>query len=225
MEATTTTRPTVHTDAALRCKAAREEHALLAAWHASGSIGERPVTVNLDSLHHHHESGTRTMKKTTKSTTPRAPRVKVQYYRNGRALGPSFNTMAHLALQSTKGVPGPGEKLNSAGLTALLAEAGITDPTSTSWTFTLPTGVTIGAVAPGDDVPDALTVSVRRSRPADAPVADVYAIVRTGERAYQATKNGKTLGSVMRSAAQVRNALRSAFGVHVEDVTDMRAAS
>lgn len=126
------------------------------------------------------------MSTTTKmKATPKS----VQFYRNGKAMGATYNSMAHLALQSTKGVGANGSKLNSAGLRALLDDHGIDEPQASTWFVTLVNGVTIGAVNDGDSVPEELTVVTGRTRQANGP-KPVYAIELEGARTNWVTLDG-----------------------------------
>jgi hypothetical protein len=63
--------------------------------------------------------------------------------------------LARLALQCTSGIVEGKKHISVAELRKLLADGGITDPEHTTWSFTLPNGKTIGAIAEGEPVPEA----------------------------------------------------------------------
>lgn len=178
-------------DRAAMMAGAKAEYEALRAWQATDGSTPRPDTPILDNMQTSNASGGKTM--TKKSTTPRVKQT-VQFYKNGRPLGESYNTMAHLALQSTKGVPAEGDKLNSKGLRELLAAEGITEPTTTTWALDLTNGVTIGAVAEGDEVPEKLTEVKGRTRQVKSGPRTAKLDMRLeGSRTWIVTENGEDM--------------------------------
>jgi hypothetical protein len=109
-------------------------------------------------------------------------------------MGDTYNTLAHLALQSTKGVGPDGAKLNSAGLRDLLVSEGIEEPEASTWVLTLANGNVIGAVNEGDDTPAPLAVVTGRTRATKA-AKPVYEIELEGARKNWVVLNGERVTS------------------------------
>lgn len=172
--------------------AAKTEWAAVKEWRAAGSIGEAPATPNLDRLNQAHASGgIITMSKTTTITSndpsTRAPKGTVIFWHDGVAMPAGANTIAHLAVRFTKGCL-DGGKHNSETLRRLLAANGITEPTTTEWSYLLPNGVTIGASHTAAAIPtfDAKPKKARKAAP-------VWSVEREGERTYIATRDGEAV--------------------------------
>lgn len=180
--------------------AASAEYRVWKQWKTAGLMDVEPATPNLDQLRSFNQNGT-----VMTATSTRTPKIAHRFYRNGKALGDTYNTMAHLALQSTKGISDAG-KLNSKGLVALLADAGIAEPKSTTWSIDLPNGNTIGNVVEGDAIPEALTVVKGRTRHPKTPTV-TYDLVRSGARDWFITADGVKVGKTHRS----RKAAADAF--------------
>jgi len=136
-----------------RQDAAKEEHAALMAWTKAGSKGDAPATPNYEAIKAIAANSTSLQKgKGGKAgTTPRVTTDKNLRFGkiadDGTRKGFTDvnNRFSDLAWYYTKGLNGDAPRISAKDLRALLAEAGITEPTTTEWTFKLPNGVTIGA--------------------------------------------------------------------------------
>jgi hypothetical protein len=136
------------TDPALRVEAAKKEHRMLQAWIKDGEKPPRPETPNLDAMNAEYAAGVTakgrraTVKGSSKAR--QAPAQPIQFTKNGHPMNRSNNSLSSLAWQGTAKIGGPEVKrISTDQLRAMLIAAGV-DLTSTSWTFQLPNGVTIG---------------------------------------------------------------------------------
>lgn len=128
-----------------RLDAAKAEHAAVKAWRESGKQGDRPETPNLDALNEDHAAGGR--RRTKRPTgTRRAAGPAMVYLKNGRPMNPANNSLSSLAWQATKDLdPESPKRVSTARLREILADVGVTDPTSTEWEVELANGAVIGA--------------------------------------------------------------------------------
>lgn len=133
----------VESDRIARLNAAKAEAKAVKAWEKGGSKGERPSTANLDAI----ESRSKAAKPVNLAELqPKRAKVAMTYFRDGKPMSRASNKFSCLAYQCTKGVGGDEvARISTSDLVALLAKAGIEDPAHTTWTHTLPNGVTIGA--------------------------------------------------------------------------------
>lgn len=137
---TTKTNPAIESDRTQRIIAAKREFAVWRKWSKTRE-GVEPETPNLDAIRNQE-----TIKEIKMSTT----KTTVRFYRNGKPKADRYNTFGRL---------GRRDGYTAASMRETLAKEGITDPTGTTWVFTIPeSGVVIGAVADGDDVPAELLV-------------------------------------------------------------------
>lgn len=209
-----------------RLMTAKAQHAALKEWEAGGKVGERPDTSVLDELHADHASG---RKRTTKKASTRAPKVKVQWYRQGRPLGASYNSFATLALDGTRGMgdSGSAKQLSAAALEALLIENGIPEPRSTTWVFELSNGQWIGGVVEGDEAPAELLVERGRAN-AKRKVAEVevtWTIVRAAQRKFSVLRGGVEIGRPVRSMAEAVRQMVAAGGPQEAELIDNTTAA
>ena len=118
---------------------AKREFAEWRAW-AKTRKGPEPATPNLDAIR--NQETIKEIKMNTTQTT-------VRFYRNGEPKPDRYNTFGRI---------GRRDGFNAASMRKLLADNGINEPLTTTWVFTMPSGVVVGAVAEGDDVPTELLV-------------------------------------------------------------------
>ena len=138
----------------LRQNAAKAEHAAFVAWQKAGSKGDAPATPNFEAIKAVAANSTSLRKGSAKGGKSSTPRVttdkslrfgKVNEDGTRKGLSDQNNRFSDLAWNYTKGVNGDAPRIPAAELRALLAKNGITEPTTTEWTFKLSNGITIGA--------------------------------------------------------------------------------
>lgn len=138
----------------LRQNAAKAEHAALVAWQKAGSKGDKPATPNFEAIKAMVAAPSDLRKGTAKGGKSSTPRVttdkslrfgKVLEDGTRKGLSDQNNRFSDLAWNYTKGIDGDAPRISAKDLRALLAENGITEPTTTEWTFKLSNGITIGA--------------------------------------------------------------------------------
>jgi len=215
----TDTIPTASTDKAERYNLAKQEKAALKAWREDGEQGEAPATPNLDALHADYESGkdstVKKSKKASKSTNPRDDKAEgIVFMYNGKPVAHNF--LARLAANL---------KMPVVDFKALLAEQGIDAPQTTTWAVMVGDAA-VGAVLPGDDVPE-LLATVRTSRKAKAAKVETveevaWSIRRVATRMYVASRDDAELGR-FDSAKKALAEVVAAGGPEQVEVEDVRA--
>jgi hypothetical protein len=214
----TDTIPTASTDKVERLMLAKQERLAVKAWRDAGSEGDAPATPNLDALNSDYESGVSTTvknKKASKSANPRADKVEgIVFMYNGKPVAHNF--LARLAANL---------KMPVVDFKALLAEQGVTAPQTTTWALMVGDAA-VGAVLPGDDVPELLAVE-RTSRKARAPKVETveevaWSIRRVANRTYVASRDDAELGR-FDSAKKALSEVVAAGGPEQVEVEDVRA--
>lgn len=144
---------------------AHAEHMALKAWERDGRTGEKPATPHYDAI---TASTPARRVASRKATGPKRTASTVRFTHDGVAVSDSMNKLSTLAWFFTKKIGGDDVKrLGVSAFRDVLKGLGVSDPEHTTWQVELPNGVTVGAVAPGDQAPPA---PVKKAVAAKAPV-------------------------------------------------------
>lgn len=132
-----------------RIAAAKSEAAALKAYEREQK-GDRPATPNLDAMNaaYDPQSGRAAKTRTRKPRADKPARAittpGLRWYHDGKPMPDSQNKLSSVAWYYTKGVGhADSPRLTSGEFKALLAKAGIADPTAVEFTHVLTNGITI----------------------------------------------------------------------------------
>lgn len=137
------------TDRVERNRLAKAEWAAVKAWHQAGGTPPRPATPNLDAVEAEakHPAGAKPRPQAASgSRARRTGRPAIRFLHDGKRINDHDNRLASLARFYTKGVDGCEDRIKSARLREILAEASIADPDGTEWEHTLSNGRVLAAV-------------------------------------------------------------------------------
>jgi hypothetical protein len=124
-----------------------------------------PAAPHLDEMHRRSASGIKVGGK-SKSSTPRAPKIDVQYFKDGRAIPASQNKLSSMAYYFSRGLDGDKPRIGTAEFVAVIAKATKLEPskvTTSSFDCKLPNGIVIAARVKGDDTPVAVPEKAERA--------------------------------------------------------------
>ena len=134
--------------AAVVAQARAEEKAVKAARAAKAKL---PPTPAMQAIERAHAEGIQPP--TRRRGEPRAPRVVVHHFINGKPMPASQDKLSSMAWYATRNIDGENPRISTDALIALLAGAGVSDPRSTSWDVELPNGTLVAARVEGDNTP------------------------------------------------------------------------
>lgn len=116
-----------------RLQKAQAEHKAHQEWVTNGKKGKEPTTATIEAL----KNGEKTeFEKTVKPK--RTSKVLVNYFRNDKPVPPSMG-LSHIAWHYSKGI-NRKDRINVTDFRKWLAKQGVTEPESTAWSVTLPSG-------------------------------------------------------------------------------------
>lgn len=186
-----------------RIAAAKQECSELKSWEKAGRKGKRPLTTNYDALQlayaekvENGGSGTTTKRSSSKATTKRSSTsssssAALQFMVGGKPVIAAHNRLS--GISRATGMKG-GKRISTDDLRKLMTKAGITEPDATEWSFELPNGVVIAAVAAGSAAAAPEPAAKKAAPPAAKAVAKAVAKKAPAKKAAASTPTPKQQG-------------------------------